>query len=401
MVSQISENSVELFNLFSPQGLLSALQSLRQSVNSEGQATFNQWRSHIQRTEFLSSALNLAQYLALRRHDLRNLQAALMPWGLSSLGRIEARVMPNLDAVIATLEVLCGEAAEPLTRPSIESFFEGDRLLRQHTEALFGATLPHRRVRIMVTLPTEAATDYALVQEIVRRGADCVRINCAHDTPADWQQMIAHLRRAEHESNTCCKVIMDLAGPKIRTGSVLAPPDQKRVFQGDKIVLSRCPSELSSEVESDKAMPSPVDHFQTCCTIPEILDLLVIDAPVYIDDGKIRTRVVETQYPLPDEQSGLLLQVTHASPKGVKLRPEKGLNFPNTILSLSPLTAKDLSDLDFVAAHADMIGYSFVQRPPILSYCKKNWTNALENNHPNPRSSQKLKRRSRFPICRN
>ena len=371
MVSLISENSIELFNLFSPQGLLSAMRSLRQSVDSEGQATFNQWRSHIQRTEFLSSALNLAQYLALRRHDLRNIQAALMPWGLSSLGRIEARVMPNLDAVIATLEVICDKDAEPLNRPSIESFFEGDRLLRQHTEALFGATLPHRRVRIMVTLPTEAATDYALVQEIVRRGADCVRINCAHDTPADWQQMIAHLRQAEQEIGTCCKVIMDLAGPKIRTGSVLAPPDKKRVFQGDQIVLSRCVSELSSEVGSDEAIPSPVDHFQTCCTIPEILDLLVVDAPVYIDDGKIWTRVVETQYPLPDGQSGLLLEVTNASPKGVKLRPEKGLNFPNTILSLSPLAAKDLSDLDFVAAHADMIGYSFVQRPADIELLQK------------------------------
>ena len=46
--------------------------------------------------------------LALRRYDLRPLQTALMPWGLSSLGRIEGRVMPNLDAVIATLEVICG-----------------------------------------------------------------------------------------------------------------------------------------------------------------------------------------------------------------------------------------------------------------------------------------------------
>ncbi|WP_256090891.1 pyruvate kinase [Nostoc sp. KVJ20] len=55
--------------------------------------------------------------------------------------------------------------------------------------------------------------------------------------------------------------------------------------------------------------------------------------------------------------------MTHASPKGVKLRPEKGLNFPNTVLPLSPLTEKDLSDLDFVATHADIIGYSFVQRP--------------------------------------
>jgi pyruvate kinase len=72
--------------------------------------------------------------------------------------------------------------------------------------------------------------------------------------------------------------------------------------------------------------------------------------------------VIDTQHPLPNGQLGILLQVTHASPKGVKLRPEKGLNFPNTVLPLSPLTEKDLSDLDFVAIHADIIGYSFVQR---------------------------------------
>ncbi len=99
-------------NLSTPQGLLSTLQELREIVESEGEATFNQWKSHIQRSEFLSSALNLAQYLALRQHDLRSLQAALMPWGLSSLGRIEARVMPNLDVVIATLEVICGTTSD-------------------------------------------------------------------------------------------------------------------------------------------------------------------------------------------------------------------------------------------------------------------------------------------------
>lgn len=175
--------------------------------------------------------------------------------------------------------------------------------------------------------------------------------------------MIDHIRRAEQENGTSCKVMMDLAGPKIRTGSVLAPLNKTRVFRGDHILLSRCKSELGNEIVSDEAIPSPVDNFQTCCTVPEILDLLVVDTPVYIDDGKIRTRVVDTQYPLPDGQLGLLLQVTHASPKGIKLRPEKGLNFPNTILPLNPLTAKDLSDLDFVAAHAEIIGYSFVQRP--------------------------------------
>ncbi|MEA5598809.1 pyruvate kinase [Rivularia sp. UHCC 0363] len=355
--------SVKPLNLSSPQVLLSALQTLHLTVKREGEATFNLWKPQIQRPEFLSSALNLAQYLALRRHDLRDIQAALMPWGLSSLGRIEARVMPNLEAVIATLEVICGkDSAEQNSRPPIESFFEGNRLLQQQTEALFGPTLTHRQVRIMVTLPTEAAADYALVLEIIRRGANCARINCAHDTPELWQKMIDHVRRAEQETGTPCKVMMDIAGPKIRTGAVLAPPDKKRVFQGDHIVLSRCLPELERNA-SGEVIPSPVENFQTCCTIPEILDLLAVDSLVYIDDGKITTRVVNTQYSSPDGQLGLLLEVTHASPKGGKLRSEKGLNFPGTVLSLSPLTEKDLSDLDFVAAHADIVGYSFVQRP--------------------------------------
>jgi pyruvate kinase len=379
MLKQIAEHSVEQIDLSSPQGLLSTLQELRQTVDSEGKATFDRWRSHIQRTEFLSSAMNLAQYLALRRHDLRSLQAALMPWGLSSLAQIEARVMPNLDAVIATLAVICGdESAQQIDRPPIESFFEGDRLLTEHTTALFGRRSPQRRVRIMVTLPTEAATDYDLVRETIQRGATCLRINCAHDNPEIWAQTIEQIRRAERETGTPCKIMMDLGGPKIRTGQVLAPLDKKRVFRGDRILLSRCLPELGCEVGSAEAIPSPVDIFQTCCTVPEIIDLLEVDTPVYIDDGKIRTIVIDTQYPFPDGQLGLLLEVTHASPKGVKLRSAKGLNFPNTVLPLSPLTEKDLADLDFVAIHADIIGYSFVQRPADIELLQQELNTRLE-----------------------
>ena len=206
MVSQISKPSTESLHLSSPQDLLSTLQQLRQTVESEGKATFDEWNPHIQRTAFIDSALNLAEYLALRRHDLRPLQAALMPWGLSSLGRIEGRVMPNLDAVIATLEIICGSKSDRhCQRQPIEFFFEGDsrserlrqRFLQQHTEELFGESSPHRRVRIMVTLDTDAATNYELVRSFIQRGANCMRINCAHDTPEIWQGAIENIRRAE------------------------------------------------------------------------------------------------------------------------------------------------------------------------------------------------------------
>jgi pyruvate kinase len=376
MVSQISKPSSESLHLSSPQGLLSTLQALRQTVESEGKATFDEWNPHIQRTAFIDSALNLAEYLALRRHDLRPLQAALMPWGLSSLGRIEGRVMPNLDAVIATLEVICGSKSDRhFQRPPVEFFFEGDRLLQQHTEELFGESSPQRRVRIMVTLDTDAATNYELVRSFIQRGANCMRINCAHDTPEIWQGAIDNIRRAELETGTPCKIMMDLGGPKIRTGAVFIPHHKKRVFNGDRIVLSRRVPELASATKIDKS----VEYFQTSCTIPSILDLLAVDTPIYIDDGKIQARVIDTLYPIDREQPGLLLEVINTSTKGVKLKPEKGLNFPDTVLDLSPLTEQDLAALDFVAVHADIVGYSFVQRPTDIELLQQELNKRCEN----------------------
>jgi pyruvate kinase len=286
--------------------------------------------------------------------------------------------MPNLDAVITTLEVICGTKSDRhIQRPPVEFFFEGDRLLQQHTEELFGEASPHRRVRIMVTLDTEAATNYELVRSFIQRGANCMRINCAHDTLEIWQGAIDNIRRAEQETGTRCKIMMDLGGPKIRTGAVFMPHHKKRIFKGDLIVLSRREPEHESAEHSAKS--THVEHFQTTCTIPSILDLLAVDTPVSIDDGKILTQVVDTQFHIAHEQPGLLLEVTNTSPKGVKLKPEKGMNFPDTVLDLSPLTEKDLADLDFVAAHADIVGYSFVQQSTDIELLQQELAKRCEN----------------------
>ncbi|MFM7577756.1 MAG: hypothetical protein ACKO5Q_12555, partial [Microcystaceae cyanobacterium] len=98
-----------------PQAVLHSLQEIRTFVIQEGEQLFNRWRSQIEREAFSPGALNLAHYLALRRQDLRELQLALVPWGLSSLGRIESRVLSNLDAVIVTLGAVC--QADPQTLP--------------------------------------------------------------------------------------------------------------------------------------------------------------------------------------------------------------------------------------------------------------------------------------------
>jgi pyruvate kinase len=341
----VEESVNEQFN--DPKDLLAALQSLRRDVERESSEVADLWRKNIQRESFWPSSQNLAAYLALRRRDLRPLQTALMPWGLSSLGRSESRVLATLDAVIATLGTIVLDRGTPQPkRPPVNTFFLGERLLAENAEALFGKAPSPRRARIMVTLPPEAATDYKFVYDLTQRGVDCVRINCAHDGASAWEAMIAHVRQSEAETGRTCKVLMDLGGPKGRTGKILLPEPKRRLFIGDRFLLTR-------EAPGDRELCS----VQVECQFPEVLDQLQVGAEVWIDEGKLGSQVDAV---LPE---GLLLRVTRAGEKGERLQPDKGLNFPGTDLNVSPLTEKDLRDLDFVAQHADIVGYSFVQEP--------------------------------------
>src|SRR5262245_23254507 len=200
-----------------PAALLAELVDLRSQVVAEGDELLESWRPALRRRAFLPSAVNLARYVALRRRDLRALQESLMPLGLSSLGRCEARVLENLDAVIASL---AGITDAPIAHPRAATFYCGNRLLRRHTEAVFGPTPAGRRVRIMVTLASRDAEDYEHVLELATRGADVMRINCAHDDAATWAAMAANARRAATATGRSCRVLMDLEGPRARTGRV-------------------------------------------------------------------------------------------------------------------------------------------------------------------------------------
>jgi len=190
-----------------------------------GPETAEMIRSAGVRADQLPSANNLVHYLALRSHDIRQLQAQLATLGLSSLGRTEPHVIGALQAVMEALHQLSGWAATLFSPPEgAPGIGEGAEFLKRHAEELLGVPPEGRSVRIMVTMPSEAATDYALVRDLVLYGMDCMRINCAHDGPSAWAKMIRNLRRAQEETGKSCKVAMDLAGPKLRTGPVAAGP---------------------------------------------------------------------------------------------------------------------------------------------------------------------------------
>jgi pyruvate kinase len=166
--------------------------------------------------------------------------------------------------------------------------------------------------------------------------------------------MLRTLRVAEREfgSREPIHVLMDLAGPKVRT--VRPEKHDKDVYQvGDRLLLTAASNlEQASHHNHGKHKGGlPV----VGCTLPQALDRLSAGERVYIDDGLIGSRALERV------ADGVVLQITHAPSLGHKIHSDKGLNFPDTDFEVASLTEKDRSDLAFVVQHADMIGYSFVQ----------------------------------------
>ena len=177
---------------------------------------------------YRNSARNLLHYLSIRQHDIRDLQQDLGALGLSSLGVLEPHALASVESVIAILEKLSGRWLSDHGEPPVD-FRTGPLLLRDHTRALLGPEPPNRFVRIMVTMPSEAARNAQLVQDLLVAGMDVMRINCAHDGPAEWAAMVDNLRRAERMVGRHCRVQADLAGPKLRTGPIQPSGRAKRL----------------------------------------------------------------------------------------------------------------------------------------------------------------------------
>lgn len=166
-----------------------------------------------------NSGQNLIHYLAIRKQDIRQLQLDLLALGVSSLGVIEPHALASLDRVIDLLERLRGiTATEQPHEPA--DLHSGPLMLRENATALLGPEDGDRAVRIMVTMPSDAATDPTLIEDLLRVGMNVMRINCAHDSPETWAAMVENLRIAEQRTGRKCLVQADLAGPKVRTGPI-------------------------------------------------------------------------------------------------------------------------------------------------------------------------------------
>ena len=300
----------------------------------------------------LESAQNLTHYLALRRSDRRELQKDLMSLGLSSLGRSE-------PAVLRTLSMTRHAAARlvdpPMAGPDVEpmgiALQRGRDLLDANTDALLGPRPSARTVRVMVTMPSEAASDAAFVTACLERGMDAARINTAHDSPDEWRRMVSLLRTTSDLLGRPCRVFADLGGPKIRTTRLRERGRDSaavRFHVGDHLLLRL-------DASRDEAFDGPDP--EVWCDHGAALGALAPGHRVWFDDGKIGARVDAM------DDRGARLVVESAKAGGQNLRRRRGLNLPDTALELRAISHRDLEAIDALADEVDAFCLSFVREP--------------------------------------
>jgi pyruvate kinase len=173
-------------------GLGKELHSLYVNTSASAEKMITRAEQKFQTLEQNCSRDNLFCYLALRKHDLADLQIRLDQEGLSSLGMIENNVLFSMEQVLKHFgitpirsKMLCKVSAQ-----------YGCSRLSSRTRMTLGDHVK-RRTRIMVTLDASDIFQYDLIEQLIESGMDLVRINCAHNTKREWKLLIESIRISE------------------------------------------------------------------------------------------------------------------------------------------------------------------------------------------------------------
>ncbi len=195
----------------------------------------------------------------------------------------------------------------------------------------------NKKVKILATLGP-AISGVAAVRQLVENGVNLFRLNFSHGEHADHAQRYQWVREVERELGQPIGILMDLQGPKLRVGR----------FAEGKVQLVNG-QRLRLDLDS-----TPGDASRVNLPHPEIIEALQPGMSLLLDDGRLRLQVTAK------ERDAVITQVI----AGGELSDRKGVNVPEAVLQLSPLTEKDRRDLSFgLELGVDWVALSFVQRP--------------------------------------
>jgi pyruvate kinase len=203
-----------------------------------------------------------------------------------------------------------------------------------------------RKAKIVATLGP-ASTTRKQIEALFKAGADIFRLNLSHGTHEDHKARYDIIREIEDDLDRPIGVLVDLQGPKLRVGTFKDGGVELKAGQAFRF-------DLDSKKPGDEKR-APLPH-------PEILEAVAPGSNLLLDDGRIRVVVKK------EGKDCIDCEVL----TGGRLTDRKGVNIPDAVLNVSPLTKKDRSDLRFgLDLGADWIALSFVQRPEDIAEARR------------------------------
>ena len=202
----------------------------------------------------------------------------------------------------------------------------------------------HRRTKIVATWGPAIAPEPVL-RRVLRAGVDVFRLNFSHATHAELEEAVPLIRRVATEEGRIVALLQDVQGPRLRTG-----------------VLGNGPVALVDGASVTIATgDQPTEPGRITIAYPRLADDLRPGHRVLIADGTI---VLEVTVVDGDISARVV--------KGGSLGEHKGVNLPDTSVSMGALTEKDRRDLEFgVRLGVDFVALSFVRRREDLLDCRR------------------------------
>lgn len=187
-----------------------------------------------------------------------------------------------------------------------------------------------------------ASTDLQTLRKMVKAGMNVIRLNFSHGDYNDQVERIKLIRQIQDEMDVNLAIIGDLSGPKLRLGDIEHEPIQ---IKADETICFHT-DELDNNHNANHCFKVTYEHFAK--------DVKVGNR-ILIDDGKLKLEAVSS-----DEKTYVIAKVIY----GGELLSRKGINLPDSELSMPSLTDKDKQDVLFAIEHQlDWLALSFVRKP--------------------------------------
>ncbi len=203
-----------------------------------------------------------------------------------------------------------------------------------------------KRTKIVATVGPACDT-YEKLLSLVKAGVNVFRLNFSHGSYEDKLAVINHVRRIIKEEPYNIAILGDLQGPKLRVGEL---ENGKLILkEGDEFIFT-----IEKMVGTNEKI---------YVSYPNLTTDVKIGERIFLDDGKMELSVLKVL-----NEKEVLMRVT----LGGILTPKKGVNLPDSVLTMPSMTEKDFADLEFIIAQKlDWVALSFVRKAEDIINLKK------------------------------